>query len=105
VTFQEGEEELKRAVVAVLSKTGHGGAVTGHVVFARELTANGAAQVAGLDGEGEEELKRAVVAVLSKTGHGGAVTGHVVFARELTANRVGLCVRRRVLCTPHMNSS
>jgi hypothetical protein len=40
MAFQEGEEELQRVVVAVLSKTGNRGAVTGHVAVAGELTAH-----------------------------------------------------------------
>jgi hypothetical protein len=44
VAFNEGEEELKRDVVAALPKAGNKGAVTGHVAVASELTAHGAEQ-------------------------------------------------------------
>jgi hypothetical protein len=40
MAFQEGEEELQRLVVAVMSKAGHRGAVTGHVAIAGKLTAH-----------------------------------------------------------------
>jgi hypothetical protein len=43
VTFHEGEEKFKRAVVAVMSKTGHRGATTGHVAVPCKLTAHRAA--------------------------------------------------------------
>jgi hypothetical protein len=41
--FHKGQEELWRVVKAVLSKAGHGGAVTGHEAVASELTVHGAA--------------------------------------------------------------
>jgi hypothetical protein len=44
VAFHEGEDELQRVFVAILSGTGHRGAVTGHVSVGGELTAHGAAQ-------------------------------------------------------------
>jgi hypothetical protein len=43
VAFNEGEEESKRVVVAVMSKVGHRAALTGHVFVAGEMTAHGEA--------------------------------------------------------------
>jgi hypothetical protein len=45
--------------------------------------------------------------VPSKSQHRGAFTCNISVAGELSTNgqrRVGLCARRRVLCTPNMNS-
>jgi hypothetical protein len=42
VAFQEGEEELKRVVVSVMSKAWHRGAVTSHMAVVGELTTHGA---------------------------------------------------------------
>jgi hypothetical protein len=40
MAFHEEEEELQRAVVAVMSKAGHRGAVSGHVDVASEKSAH-----------------------------------------------------------------
>jgi hypothetical protein len=40
MAFQEGEEELQRAIVAIMFEDGYRGAFTGHVAVAGELTAH-----------------------------------------------------------------
>jgi hypothetical protein len=44
MAFHEGEDELERANVSVLSKAGQRGAVTGHVAVVAQLTAHKVAQ-------------------------------------------------------------